>query len=599
MALKKNQLSDQQPELKLSEERYRQLFDHIHSGVAVYEAVDGGKDFIIRDFNRAAEKIDQVRREDIIGRKLTEIFPGVKEFGLLEVFQRVWKTGKAEQHDVGLYHDERISGWRENYVYKLPSGEIVAVYDDVTESKKLEENLKKAESKYRTMLEDMNESYYELDPQGNFTFFNNSLCRYLGYSREELQGMNYKTYTPREEWADTVRDSVAVFQTGIPNRTRTFVNVRKDGRQIYVEHSLFPLHNEKGEIMGLRGVGRDVTERVVAENQILRSKNLLQSVLDSSPDWIYVKDEQHRFMLVNRAFASAHNAEPQQIVGKVDTDIFPEAMCLGDPARGIRGLRDDEHDVLQGEVIRIPDEIVRWDDGSEHVYDMVKAPLRDHAGEIYGVLVYRRDVTEQRESARELKESYDNLQKAFIGAVDALAATAEKRDPYTAGHQKRVSQLATAIAEEMNLPNAQVGGIKVAALIHDIGKIGVPSNILSKPGRLSGVEYSIVRTHPEIAYDILRTIDFPWPIAIMVLQHHERINGSGYPHGIPGDRMMLEARIIAVADVVEAMASHRPYRPSLGIKAALAEVEENKGKLYDADVVDACLRIFSRGFEFE
>ena len=190
------------------------------------------------------------------------------------------------------------------------------------------------------------------------------------------------------------------------------------------------------------------------------------------------------------------------------------------------------------------------------------------------------------------------MQKAFIGAVDALAATSEKRDPYTAGHQKRVSQLATAIAVQMGLPHQQAEGIKIAALIHDIGKIGVPSDILSKPGRLSNVEYAIVRTHPEVAYDILRSIDFPWPIAVIVLQHHERMNGTGYPHGIPSERITMEARIIAVADVVEAMASHRPYRPATGIEAALKEIDDNKGVLYDGSVVEACLELFKGGFKF-
>ena len=214
------------------------------------------------------------------------------------------------------------------------------------------------------------------------------------------------------------------------------------------------------------------------------------------------------------------------------------------------------------------------------------------------MLVYRHDVTEQQKYEKELQDSYDNLQKAFIGAVDALAATSEKRDPYTAGHQRRVSQLATAIALKMGLPGMQVEGVKVAALIHDIGKIGVPSDILSKPGRLSNVEYSIVRTHPEVAYDILQSIDFPWPIAVIVLQHHERLNGTGYPHGIPGERITIEARIIAVADVVEAMASHRPYRPSAGIEAALKEIADNKGILYDTLAVEACLELFKEGFQF-
>ncbi|MHB8084773.1 MAG: PAS domain S-box protein [Dehalococcoidia bacterium] len=597
--------SNKQQKPAKAEEHYHQLIDHISSGVVVYEAVRGGEDFIIKDFNRAAEKIEKVNRDDVVGRSVLEVFPGVREFGIFDVFQRVWRTGKSERHTASYYQDERIGGWRENYVYKSPAGEVVAVYDDITAGKELGERLRKsqealqsAELKYRTMLDEINESYFELDAAGNFTFFNDSLCRYLGYSREELQGMNYKAYTPREEWSNAVKASSDAFTTGTPTISRLLTNIRKDGQRIFVEYSIFPRRDEKGQITGLRGLGRDVTERVVAENQIVRSKNLLQSVLDADPDWVYVKDDQHRFLLVNRAFSMALGYEPQVMIGKSDLEFFPKELCLGNPAKGIKGFHAEDDEVFTGQEVHRLGDVLKWKDGTSHIYDTVKLPLRDHSGIVYSVLVYGHEVTEQRRYEKELRDSYANLQKAFIGAVDALAATSEKRDPYTAGHQKRVSQLATAIAVKMGLPGQQVEGVKVAALIHDIGKIGVPSDILSKPGRLSNVEYAIVRTHPEVAYDILQSIDFPWPIAVIVLQHHERMNGTGYPHGIPGDRITTEARIIAVSDVVEAMASHRPYRPSTGIEAALKEVEDNKGTLYDTSAVKACLELFKEGFQF-
>ena len=587
------------------QEHYRQLVDNISSGVVVYEAVRGGEDFIIKDFNRAAEKIEKISKDAVVGRSVLEVFPGVREFGLFDVLQRVWRTGKPERHAISLYRDERVSGWKENYVYKSTADDVVAVYDDITVSKELVGKLQAsegakllAELKYRAMLDEMNESYFEIDAAGNFTFFNDSLCRYLGYAREELQGMNYKAYIPREEWQDVVKASVNVFTTGKPTFSRLLTNIRKDGQRIYVEHSIFPLKDEKGQIIGLRGLGRDVTERVAAENQIVRSKNLLQAVLDADPDWVYVKDDQHRFLLVNRTFSSSLGLQPQEVIGKKDTELFPQELCLGNPAKGIKGFHAEDDDVLSGQEVRRSGEVIKWKDGTSHIFDTLKVPLSDHSGAIYGVLVYRHDVTEQRRSEKEVKDSYDNLQKAFVGAVDALAATSEKRDPYTAGHQRRVSQLATAIALKIGLPSMQIEGVKVAALIHDIGKIGVPSDILSKPGRLSNVEYSIVRTHPEVAYDILRSIDFPWPIAVIVLQHHERLNGTGYPHGIPVERITIEARIIAVADVVEAMASHRPYRPSSGIEAALKEISDNKGILYDISAVEACLELFKEGFQF-
>ncbi|MBW2650712.1 MAG: response regulator [Deltaproteobacteria bacterium] len=206
---------------------------------------------------------------------------------------------------------------------------------------------------------------------------------------------------------------------------------------------------------------------------------------------------------------------------------------------------------------------------------------------------------DRRQAKQELEQSYEKLQVTLEGTINALAAATEWRDPYTAGHQQRVAELARAIAEEMNLSEEQIREIHMSALIHDIGKINVPAEILSKPGQLSEFEFKIIQTHPQIGYDILKEIEFPWPIARIVLQHHERMNGSGYPQGLSGKDILLEARILAVADVVEAMSSHRPYRPALGIDRALEEISQNKGILYDPEVADACLSLFTeKDFKF-
>jgi putative methionine-R-sulfoxide reductase with GAF domain len=187
----------------------------------------------------------------------------------------------------------------------------------------------------------------------------------------------------------------------------------------------------------------------------------------------------------------------------------------------------------------------------------------------------------------------ERSQKGLQDTVQAIASTVEMRDPYTAGHQRRVADLAAAIAGEMDLPHEEIFAIHLAGVVHDLGKISIPAEILSKPARLSEIEYSFIKTHPQSGYDILKDIDFQWPVAEMVLQHHERMDGSGYPQGLKGDDIIQGARILAVADVIEAMASHRPYRAGLGIEAALEEIREHRGVGYDADVVDAALRIFS------
>ena len=192
------------------------------------------------------------------------------------------------------------------------------------------------------------------------------------------------------------------------------------------------------------------------------------------------------------------------------------------------------------------------------------------------------------------------LRKSLEDSIQAISDTVEMRDPYTAGHQRRVAQLAVAIAGELGLPKDDIHGIRLAADIHDLGKIRVPAEILSKPGKLTDIEYQLIKAHAQAGYDILKGIEFPWPLADIVLQHHERLDGSGYPQGLKGERILLGARIIAVADVVEAMASHRPYRPALGPDLALAEIERGRGTAYDPAVASACLKLFHEGrFAFQ
>ena len=224
----------------------------------------------------------------------------------------------------------------------------------------------------------------------------------------------------------------------------------------------------------------------------------------------------------------------------------------------------------------------------KHLYDLFHPEDRERLKTLF-------DLMEKGDAFKDFE-----LRRAMEGTLEAMASIVEIRDPFTAGHQQRVAKLASAIAEEKGLPKEQIEGIRVAGLVHDIGKIYVPVSILSKPGKLDEHEFEMLKAHPEVGYKILKKIKFPWPIAQIVLEHHERIDGSGYPQGLSDESILLEARILGVADVVEAMASHRPYRPALGIDKALEEISRNKGILYDPDVVNACIKLFSeRGFKFE
>ena len=254
-------------------------------------------------------------------------------------------------------------------------------------------------------------------------------------------------------------------------------------------------------------------------------------------------------------------------------------------------LKSEEPYCLECRVKRKDGTYLCWLDRGSVVYDDAGKP-RKWIGAVT-------DITERKRAEKEVEESAARLRQMMDGTVKAISSALEFRDPYTAGHEKRVAALSCAIAAEMGLPADQIQGIRITGYMHDLGKIAIPFEILFKPARLSDHEFSIVKTHPQFGYNILKEINFVWPVALATLQHHERLNGAGYPQGLKGDAILLEARILAVADVVETMLSTRSYRPAVGLEAALKEISANKGILFDADVADACLRVFKeRSFQF-
>jgi PAS domain S-box-containing protein len=243
------------------------------------------------------------------------------------------------------------------------------------------------------------------------------------------------------------------------------------------------------------------------------------------------------------------------------------------------GDYDEEYRIVR------PDGSVRW------IWDRA-FPITGEDARVVRIAGVAEDITERKRAEEEIQRHLVQLKTAFMSTVEVATTLSAMRDPYTGGHERRVAEMAAAIGAELGLDAHRLEGLKVAGKLHDIGKITIPSEILAKPGKLTPIEYQLVQGHPRAGYDVLKDVEFPWPIAQVTLQHHERIDGSGYPQGLKGDTILLEARIMAVADVVEAMASHRPYRPGLGIDKALAEIERGRGTLYDSDVADACLRLF-------
>lgn len=239
--------------------------------------------------------------------------------------------------------------------------------------------------------------------------------------------------------------------------------------------------------------------------------------------------------------------------------------------------------------------------GEREAFDAEEVALLEEMAEdlAFGIATVRTRAERRRLEAAE-HEHAERLQRSLLGTIQAIALTVEKRDPYTAGHQLKVARLAVEIARELGWSSEKIEGVRLGAMIHDIGKIYVPSEILNTPSKLSDLEFKVIRRHPQVGYEIVQDVEFPWPVAQVILQHHERLDGSGYPNQLTGEQIIPEARVLAVADVVEAIASHRPYRPALGIDLALQEITQGRGTLFDAEVVDACLRVFQENdFAFD
>ncbi|MES9937027.1 MAG: HD domain-containing phosphohydrolase [Sedimenticola sp.] len=257
-----------------------------------------------------------------------------------------------------------------------------------------------------------------------------------------------------------------------------------------------------------------------------------------------------------------------------------------------KGLKAYTDAALRGEQQPSYELEIHRKDGSQCWLLVKDTPVFDDTGQVVAIEGIAHDITNRMQDALERERSQARLQNALHDTVQAIANTVEKRDPYTAGHQRRVADLACLIAEDMGLNEHTIKGIRMGSMIHDIGKIHIPSEILTRPGKLSTYEFNIIKTHATEGFEIIQDVYFPWPVAEMIVQHHERLNGSGYPKGLKGEEIILEAQILMVADVVEAISAHRPYRPALGIDVALEEIQANRGVLYSTEVVDSCIRIF-------
>ena len=461
--------------------------------------------------------------------------------------------------------------------------EITIIAHDVSEQVRAERELRESEEKFAAA--------FRASPDlmiitrlndGLLLEVNEGFTRLLGYERSETVG---RTDLELSLWADP--QARAAFVTSLEGcgETGEFETTlrRKDGTLITGVYSARTMELQ-GETCVL-SVVHDLTERKEAEHAVRRSEAQLRTLIDTLPDLVWMKDPEGVYLSCNRRFESFFGAEEKDIIGKTDYD-FTEAG----QARAF--LHHDKSAMAAAAPTVNEEEIVFAEDGHREVLETIKTPVRASDGRLIGILGVGRDITERKQAAEELRRHAEQLQRTVEGAVLAMSHMVESRDPYTAGHERRVAELATAIGKELGMAAGELGALRLAGTIHDVGKIAVPAEILSKPGRLSDMEFELIKAHPTTGFEILADVDFGSPVAEMVRQHHERLDGSGYPLGLRGEEILPEARILAVADVIEAMSSHRPYRAALPLEIALAEIEEGAGTRYDAEACEAGLRLF-------
>ncbi|MDD5712117.1 MAG: PAS domain S-box protein, partial [Smithellaceae bacterium] len=572
--------------LKESEERYRRAFETARDGQFLIDKEEGR----IVNTNPAIQKLLGYSNQELMGKTL-------QHFGMLKDKKNIKKTIK-ELERVGFIHDEvRIKNKEGNTIdaemYLIDKAEVIQCnIRDITERKLVEDALDKSKDQLSNAVKIAHLGPWEYDAVNDLFTFTDSFYAIFRTTAEQVGGytMSSAEYAKRFVHPDDAAVVGEEIRKAIETEDQEFSRqlehriIYSNGDVGYITMRFFIVKDENGRTVRTYGVNQDITEHKLAEKVLRNSERKYSDLFEFLPLAVYEITPDGKLISANRAAyeLSGYSREDIEKGMNIAELLLPEdwQRALAHIPKLMAGKRLGDNEFT----------IVKKDGGTFPALIYSNAVKRD--GKAIGIRGAIVDISER-------KESLGKLRQALGATIAALAFVAGTRDPYTAGHQRRVADLATAIAAEMNISAERIDGIHVAASIHDIGKISVPGEILSKPSMLSKSEFDLIKVHSQAGYNILKGIEFPWPIARMVLEHHERMDGSGYPQELKGDDILLESRIISVADVVEAMASHRPYRPTRGIDAALEEITKNRGILYDAAAVDACLKLHNeKGYSF-
>ncbi len=582
--------------LTKSEEKFRKAFYTSPDSVNINRLEDG----MYVSINPGFTRITGYTEADIIGKTSIEC--------------NIWENIEDRQRLVaGLRKDGEVINL--DAVFRMKGGDIryglmsasvidlngvphiLSITRDITDRKRAEEVLRESENKYRLLADNVNDVIFVLDMNLNYTYVSPSVKILRGYEPEEvLKQPSIETLTP-SSWDLAMRTLSEVIELeksehreSPVSRTLQLEMMRKDGTTVWTEVKFSFIRDENQRPMGIMGVTRDINDRKRAEEALTESEKKYRLLVENANESVYVvQDGVLRF--ANRMCGEVLGLPVAALMGLPILDfIHPDdrAKSISQHRRMLNGELDAQRTDF---CVLTRNGEKRWADVNSVAisWDGKKATLN-----------FATDITDRKRAEEKLQRTLESLRNAVGATIQVMVSAVEIRDPYTAGHQIRSANLARAIATEMGLPQEKIDGIRMVGSIHDIGKLSIPAEILSKPTKLSEIEFRLIKEHSHRGYEILKNVESPWPLAQIVYQHHERMNGSGYPRNLKGDEILMEARILAVADVVESMASHRPYRPALGIDAALEEIEKNSGTLYDNTVADACLRLFrEKGFQLE
>lgn len=445
------------------------------------------------------------------------------------------------------------------------------------------EALSQSEAKYRSIFENAVEGIFQSTPDSDLIAVNPAMARIFGYSSPDemvadVTNIGHQLYVnsrDRHRFQQLLEKDEVV--EGFESQF-----YRKDGSALWGSLNVRTVKDSAGNVLFYEGTLEDITARKTAEEDLKKSEEKYRNIFENALEGIFQITPEGRYLSVNPALARIHGFNsPDEMIHSV-TDIAHQLYV--DPSRRaeLKRLTEEKGFVKDFEIMmRRKDLSLQWVSVNSHA-------VRDNNGNILYYEGTLQDITSRKLAEEELSQ----LKKTLEGVINAISSTVEMREPCSKDHQKRVSKLAGAIANEMGFTQDAIKNLVIAGLIHDIGKISIPAEILNKPAQLSEMEFSLVRTHALAGYNIVKTSGLSYPVSEVVLQHHERLNGSGYPTGLKGVEILLESRILAVADVVEAIVSNRPYRLALGINAGLTEIKNNKGIFYDADVVKICLKLF-------